>query len=267
MHGNVNLEERKKKISEKMMKIKHRIAVMSGKGGVGKSTVSVNLAYGLSLRGYTVGILDADLHGPNVPLMFGKEGIKLPSISQPLPITENLAISSLSFFVPDNDPIIWRGPQKMGAVSELLEGIEWGEIDFLIVDLPPGTGDETLSIAQNIGPNANAVVVTTPQEVSLLDSRRSVKFAKLLNLKLLGVIENMSGFICPDCGKEVNIFKKGGAEKMAIETNSYFLGSIPMEANIVEAGDTGVPYIASDSIASRKMNSIITNLLEQLNIY
>ena len=154
MHGNPNLEERKKRITEKMSKIKHRIAVMSGKGGVGKSTVSVNLAYGLSLRGYKVGILDADLHGPNVPLMLGREGIKLPSISMPLPITDNLAISSLSFFVPDNDPIIWRGPQKMGAISEMLEGIEWGEIDFLVVDLPPGTGDETLSIAQNIGPDA-----------------------------------------------------------------------------------------------------------------
>ena len=244
--------------------IKNVIAVMSGKGGVGKSTVSVNLAYGLSLRGYKVGILDADLHGPNVPLMLGREGIKLPSISMPLPITDNLAISSLSFFVPDNDPIIWRGPQKMGAISEMLEGIEWGEIDFLVVDLPPGTGDETLSIAQNIGPDAKAVVVTTPQDVSLLDSRRTVKFSRLLNLKLLGIVENMSGFICPDCGKEVNIFKKGGAEKMAEETKSNFLGSIPMDASIVEAGDTGIPYIRTDSMAAKKMNSIITNLLDQL---
>ena len=264
MHGNPNLDERKKRITEKMSKIKHRIAVMSGKGGVGKSTVSVNLAYGLSLRGYKVGILDADLHGPNVPLMLGKEGIKLPSISMPLPVTDNLAISSLSFFIPDNDPIIWRGPQKMGAISEMLEGIEWGEIDFLVVDLPPGTGDETLSIAQNIGPDAEAVVVTTPQDVSLLDSRRTVKFARLLNLKLLGIVENMSGFVCPDCGKEVNIFKKGGAEKMAEETKSNFLGSIPMDVSIVEAGDTGIPYVGIDSMAARKMNSIITNLLEQL---
>ena len=152
----------------------------------------------------------------------------------------------------------------MGAISEMLEGIEWGEIDFLVVDLPPGTGDETLSIAQNIGPDAKAVVVTTPQDVSLLDSRRTVKFSRLLNLKLLGIVENMSGFICPDCGKEVNIFKKGGAEKMAEETKSNFLGSIPMDASIVEAGDTGIPYVGTDSMAARKMNLIITNLLDQL---
>ncbi|MBF4806902.1 MAG: Mrp/NBP35 family ATP-binding protein [Pseudoleptotrichia goodfellowii] len=266
MHGNPNVDERKKKINEKLSRIKNKIVVMSGKGGVGKSTVSVNLAYGLYLRGYKVGILDADLHGPNVPLMLGKEGVKLPALSTPLKIAENLSISSLSFFVPDNDPIIWRGPQKMGAIMEMLEGIEWGEMDFLIVDLPPGTGDETLSIAQNIGPDARSIVVTTPQDVSLLDSKRTVKFSRLINLKLLGIIENMSGFICPDCGKEVNIFKKGGAEKMAAETKQTFLGSIPMEANIVESGDNGLPYISNDSTASRKMNDIINKVLEQLNM-
>lgn len=266
MHSNVNVNERKEKIMNKMSKIKHKIVVMSGKGGVGKSTMSVNLAYGLAMRGYKVGILDADLHGPNVPLMLGKEGVKLPSIATPLQITDNLSISSLSFFVPDNDPVIWRGPQKMGAIMEMLEGIEWGEIDFLVVDLPPGTGDETLTIAQNVGPNAKSIIVTTPQEVSILDSRRSVKFSKLVNLKPLGIIENMSGFICPDCGKEVNIFKKGGAEKMAKETNTPFLGSIPMDANVVEAGDNGLPYVSTDSIASRKLNNIVTNLLEQLEM-
>ena len=265
MHGNPNIDERKKKIDEKMSGIKHKIAVMSGKGGVGKTTISVNLAYGLYMRGYKVGILDADLHGPNIPLMFGREGIKLPSLSTPLKINENLSISSLSFFIPDNDPVIWRGPQKRGAIMEMLEGIEWGEIDFLIIDLPPGTGDETLSIAQNIGTDAKSIVVTTPQDVSLLDSKRTVKFSRLINLNLLGIIENMSGFICPDCGKEVNIFKKGGAEKMAAETKQTFLGSIPMEAVIVEAGDSGLPYIANDTVASRKMNDIINKVLEQLD--
>ena len=266
MHGNVNLEERKKKIQDRMSKIKNKIVVMSGKGGVGKSTMSVNLAYGLSLRGYKTGILDADLHGPNVPLMLGREGLKLPSIGTPLQITENLSISSLSFFVPDDDPIIWRGPQKMGAIMEMLEGIDWGEIDFLIVDLPPGTGDETLTIAQNIGSDAKSIIVTTPQDVSLLDSKRTVKFSRLLNLKLLGIVENMSGFICPDCGKEVNIFKKGGAEKMAKDTNSVFLGAIPMDASVVEAGDTGLPYVSTDSRAARKMNDLITSVLEQLDM-
>ena len=154
----------------------------------------------------------------------------------------------------------------MGAIMEMLEGIDWGEIDFLIVDLPPGTGDETLTIAQNIGSDAKSIRVTTPQDVSLLDSKRTVKFSRLLNLKLLGIVENMSGFICPDCGKEVNIFKKGGAEKMAKDTNSVFLGAIPMDASVVEAGDTGLPYVSTDSRAARKMNDLITSVLEQLDM-
>ena len=264
MHGNVNVQERKQKIDEKMSKIKHKIAVMSGKGGVGKSTLSVNLAYGLSLRGYKVGILDADLHGPNVPLMLGLEGTKLNDLSKPYRVTENLQVTSLSFFLPSSEPIIWRGPQKMGAIMEILEGVEWGEIDFLIVDLPPGTGDETLTIAQNLGIGSKAIVVTTPQDVALLDSRKSVKFATLVNQELIGVVENMSGFVCPECGKEINIFKKSGAEKMAKEMEADFLGSIPMEASIVEAGDTGKPYISTDSIASRKLDAIISRVIEKV---
>ncbi len=265
MHGNVNQQERKQKIEAKMSKIKHKVAIMSGKGGVGKSTMSVNLAYGLSLRGYKVGILDADLHGPNVPLMLGVEGEKLSDLSKPYKITDNLSITSLSFFLPSNDPIIWRGPQKMTAIMELLEGVEWGEIDFLVVDLPPGTGDETLTIAQNLGVGSKSIVVTTPQDVALLDSRKSVKFAALVNQELIGVVENMSGFVCPECGKEVNIFKKGGAEKMALEMNADFLGAIPMDASIVEAGDTGKPYISTDSVASRRLGEIISKIISKLD--
>ena len=152
----------------------------------------------------------------------------------------------------------------MGAIMEILEGVEWGEIDFLIVDLPPGTGDETLTIAQNLGIGSKAIVVTTPQDVALLDSRKSVKFATLVNQELIGVVENMSGFVCPECGKEINIFKKGGAEKMAKEMKADFLGSIPMEASIVEAGDTGKPYISTDSIASRKLDAIISRVIEKV---
>lgn len=263
---NTEMLERKKRINDKMSKIKHKIVIMSGKGGVGKTTIASNISYGLSERGYKVGLLDADLHGPDVPLTFGKEGVKLSNVSMPLPITNNISISSLSFFVPDNDPIIWRGPQKMGAILEMLEYIEWGQIDFLIVDLPPGTGDETLTIAQNIGFGSKAIVVTTPQDISVLDSRRSLKFARLVNLQLLGVIENMSGFVCPKCNEIVNIFKKGGAKKLAQETNTYFLGSIPMDASVVDSIDTGIPYVLSDSIAARKLNDIITSLIERLDM-
>ena len=146
---------------------------------------------------------------------------------------------------------------------EMLEGIKWGEIDYLIVDLPPGTGDETLGIAQNIGTDSKAIIVTTPQKVSLLDSTRSINFARLINLDVLGVIENMSGFICPDCQKEVNIFKKGGAEKMAQEKKTDFLGSIPLDGNIVESSDNGLPFISNDSLAARRMNDIITKVIEK----
>lgn len=264
MHNNVDLQSRKQKIEQKMSKIKYKIAIMSGKGGVGKSTLSVNLAYGLSLRGYNVGILDADLHGPNVPLMLGIEGVKLNDLSKPYKVTNKLQVTSLSFFLPSNEPIIWRGPQKMGAIMEILEGVEWGEIDFLIVDLPPGTGDETLTIAQNLGKGSKAIVVTTPQDVALLDSRKSVKFSTLVNQELIGIVENMSGFVCPECGKEVSIFKKGGAEKMASEMQIDFLGSIPMEASIVEAGDSGRPYISTDSIASRKLDTIISKIIDKI---
>ncbi len=264
MQTNPALAERKQRIDSNMSKIKHKIVVMSGKGGVGKSTTSVNLAYGLSLRGYKVGILDADLHGPNIPIMFGKEGVKLSKISEPLEITENLHISSLSFFVPDNSPVVWKGPQKITAIMEMLEGIRWGEIDFLIVDLPPGTGDETLGIAQNIGTDSKAIIVTTPQKVSILDSTRAINFAKLINLNVLGIIENMSGFICPDCQKEVNIFKKDGAKNMAQEKKTDFLGSIPLDENIVESSDNGLPFISNDSVASRRMNDIITKVIENL---
>lgn len=264
MHSNINIEQRKTKINENMSKITNKVVIMSGKGGVGKSTLSVNLAYGLSMRGYKVGILDADLHGPNVPIMLGIEGEKLNNLSVPYKVNENLYATSLSFFLPSADPIIWRGPQKMGAIMEILEGVNWGTLDFLIVDLPPGTGDETLTIAQNVGVGTKAIVVTTPQDVALLDSRRSVKFSGLVNMELLGVIENMSGFICPECGKEVNIFKKGGAEKMAKELKANFLGSIPMDKNIAEAGDSGKPYIQNESEASIRLNEIIDQVLDKV---
>ena len=264
MHSNINMENQKSKIKENMSNITNKVVIMSGKGGVGKSTLSVNFAYGLSMRGYKVGILDADLHGPNIPIMLGVEGEKLTDLSVPYKINENLCTTSLSFFLPSTDPIIWRGPQKMGAIMEILENVVWGKLDYLIIDLPPGTGDETLTIAQNVGVGTKAIVVTTPQDVALLDSRRSVKFSGLVNMELIGIIENMSGFICPECGEEVNIFKKGGAERMANELNVNFLGSIPMDKNIAEAGDNGKPYIQNESEASIRLNKIIDQILDKV---
>lgn len=234
------------KMNHNLGKIKHKIAVMSGKGGVGKSTVSVNLAYALALRGKKVGLLDADLHGPNVPLMLGVEGQKLPIPNEPMPIIENLKVVSLSFYMETSDsPAVWRGPAKIGVIRQFLGEIAWGELDYLIIDLPPGTGDEPLSIAQDMGDIEGAIIVTTPQDVANLDSGKSVKFCQMVGMPVLGIIENMSGFICPKCGEHLDIFKKGGGERTARRLQVDFLGKIPLTADIVEAGDSGVPFVSN----------------------
>ncbi|MFK4785717.1 P-loop NTPase [Fusobacterium sp. MFO224] len=254
------------RVKSNMEKIKHKIVVMSGKGGVGKSTVSTNIAYGLALKGYKVGIVDADLHGPNVALMLGQEGKKLPTFEPISLLDGNLKVVSLSFFLgSSDDPIIWRGPAKIGAINQLLGDVIWGELDYLVVDLPPGTGDEPLTIAQSIGKADGSVIVTTPQDVAILDSRKSVKFSRLVNLPILGVVENMSGFVCPHCGERIDIFKTGGGEKAANELGVEFLGKIPMNPSIVNAGDSGKPYIASEekNAAHDAINDIINKLVEK----
>lgn len=254
------------RMKSNMEKIKHKIVVMSGKGGVGKSTMSTNIAYGLALKGYSVGIVDADLHGPNVALMLGQEGKKLPTF-EPLTILDGkLKVVSLSFFLgSSDDPIIWRGPAKVGAIHQLLGDITWGELDYLVVDLPPGTGDEPLTIAQGIGKADGSVIVTTPQDVAILDSRKSVKFSKLVNLPVLGIVENMSGFVCPHCGERIDIFKTGGGEKAAAELGVEFLGKVPMNPSIVNAGDNGIPYIGSQekNAAHDALEEIIGKLIEK----
>ena len=200
-----------------MEKIKHKIMVMSNKGGVGKSTVAINLAYGLSERGKKVGILDADLHGPSLAMMSGSKGEILSDGSGkiiPFEINQSLKIISLALLFKDQDnPIIWRGPLKMKAIKQFVEDVEWGELDYLIIDSPPGTGDEPLSLIQLVANLDGVVIVTTPQGVALLDSRKAVNFVKELNVPVLGIVENMSGFICPHCGTESELFKKGGGEK------------------------------------------------------
>lgn len=226
-----------------MKKIKNKLIVMSGKGGVGKSTVSVNLACGLSLMGKKVGLLDIDLHGPNIPKMLGIESRKITKTENSLNpvITESgLKVMSIASIIEDKDkPIIWRGPLKASTINQFVNDVDWGELDYLIIDSPPGTGDEPLSACQAIKSLTGAVIVSTPQEVAILDSRKSIMFAKELNIPFIGVIENMSGFICPHCNEEIDLFGKGGAKKTAKELNVHFLGAIPLIPEIIMRLDNG----------------------------
>ncbi len=244
---------------------------MSGKGGVGKSTVTVNLAVGLAMRGYEVGILDADIHGPNIPKMLKVEDVQLIADDEgiyPAIIPPHLKVMSMAFLSPNRDqPIIWRGPMKMGAIRKFIEDVYWGDLDYLVVDLPPGTGDEPLTIAQLI-PNADgSIIVTTPQDVALLDSRKTVVFSEGLHLPVVGIVENMAGLICPHCGKEIDLFKIGGGEKAAHDLEVPFLGRVPIDPEVVNTGDEGVPIIASspDSSAAVAFNDIIEKVIEFAN--
>ncbi|MDH7594474.1 MAG: Mrp/NBP35 family ATP-binding protein [Methanomicrobiales archaeon] len=237
-----------KKLPEKAkIDVKHVILVISGKGGVGKSTVSVNLAYALSSNGYRVALVDLDMHGPNIPKMLGIEDEKLQAIGDkimPIWVTGNMAVISMALLLPDRDtPIIWRGPMKMVAIRQFLEDVDWGSLDYMVVDLPPGTGDEALTIAQ-IAPNVRgAVVVTTPQDVATLDARKAAHFVEKMGLKVLGIVENMSGFRCPHCNQEIDLFGTGGGRKAAEELRVPFLGSIPIDPDMRKAGDEGRPFI------------------------
>jgi ATP-binding protein involved in chromosome partitioning len=242
------IEEQDKRIDAVLKKIKHRIVVFSGKGGVGKTTVAVNLCYTLVKQNKQVGLLDADITGPNVPKMTGADsspGVDKKS-KQIIPQIKNgLQIISIAPMVPGDTPVIWRGPLRSGTIRQFLADVIWGELDYLLADLPPGTGDEVLTVAQKMIPQM-AIIVTTPQEVSLVDCRRAVNMAKKLNIPIVGVVENMSGLICPHCGKEIDIFSTGGGEKMAEQMGVEFLGRIPMEIKTRIAGDDGRPVVLND---------------------
>jgi Mrp family chromosome partitioning ATPase len=247
--------------------VKHVIMVLSGKGGVGKSTVSVNLAYALSNHGKKVGLLDLDMHGPNIPKMLGIEDHKLAMLGnriEPVHVTGMLSVISMAFLLPDTStPIIWRGPMKMAAIQQFLGEVNWGPLDYLVVDLPPGTGDEALTIAQ-LAPNVRgAVVVTTPQDVATMDARKSAKFIEKLGLPVIGVIENMSGMLCPHCGGEIDLFGKGGGKKIAEELNVPFLGSIPLDIEMRKAGDEGRPFIIrrGDSPTWKSVDKVMEELI------
>jgi len=250
-----------------MIVVRHVILVLSGKGGVGKSTVSVNLAFALANRGMNVGLLDLDFHGPNIPKMLGIEKQRPALLShaiEPIHVTKNLAVMSMGFLLPDTStPVVWRGPMKMGAIRQFLTDVNWGSLDYLVVDLPPGTGDEALTIAQ-IAPNVKgAVIVTTPQEVAVMDAIKAAKFIEQLDIPVLGVVENMSGMICPHCHEEIDLFSKGGGKKAAEDLGVQYLGGIPLDPEMVKAGDEGKPFILQhkDSPTGKAVDAVMENLI------
>ncbi|MEA3280200.1 MAG: Mrp/NBP35 family ATP-binding protein [Thermodesulfobacteriota bacterium] len=232
-------------VTESLQKIKNKLIIMSGKGGVGKTSVSVNLSIALAAKGYKVGIMDVDLHGPDVPRMLGLKGMLALNQTQklsPMSFSENLqAVSVESLTQNKDDAIIWRGPIKHSAIRQFIADVEWGDLDFLIIDSPPGTGDEPLSVAQTIK-DAKAIIVTTPQEVALADIRKSINFCKTVKMEIFGLIENMSGFTCPNCGEKIDLFGTGGGERTADAMGVTFLGRIPFDLNVVSCGDTGVSF-------------------------
>jgi ATP-binding protein involved in chromosome partitioning len=255
-------------LKRRMSKIKHKIAVISGKGGVGKSTVTVNLAMAFAMHNHAnkVGILDADITGPSVPKILGLHGQRFqvgPPGIFPVPGPLGIKVVSMDFLMEsDESPVIWRGPLKMGAIKQFLSDILWGELDFMFIDLPPGTGDEPLSVMQLIPEMDGAVIVTLPSELSEIVVKKSVTFSRQLNIPVIGVIENMSGFVCPKCGETVNIFKTGGGQKIAEDLSIPFLGSIPIDPEICSDSDSGMPFITehTNSPATKAFKEIVKKI-------
>ena len=259
----------RQQLQSRLCRVKHKILVLSGKGGVGKSTVAVNLATALSLAGRPVGLLDTDIHGPSIPKMLHLEGVRIQTRGDALLPVElgSLRVMSIGFLLAGADQaVIWRGPMKMGVIRQFLKDVEWDDLDYLVIDCPPGTGDEPLSVAQLIPDADGALIVTTPQEVALIDVRKCVSFCRRLSLPVLGVIENMSGFVCPTCGEVVEIFKRGGGERMAAEMGVPFLARIQMDAAIVESGDAGRPCVQHqpDSASAQAFAGIVEAVRERL---
>lgn len=262
------LDEQQKSLRIRMNKVKHKIAVISGKGGVGKTMVTVNLAIAFTKRGNPgrIGILDADIHGPCVPKMLGIKGQTLqagPPGTFPATGPLGLKVVSMDFLLPNQEtPVIWRGPLKMTAIRQFLSDIVWGELEFLLIDLPPGTGDEPLSVMQLLPEMDGVVIVTIPSEVSQDVVKKAVSFARQLNIPVIGIIENMSGFICPSCGAEIDIFKVGGGQKISKDLDVPFLGRIPLDPKICEDSDKGLPFIIehTDSPAAKAFVGIVRKI-------
>ncbi len=251
-------------IAESLGKIKNKIFVMSGKGGVGKSSMAVNIAMGLANKGYKTGLMDVDLHGPSVPQMLGLKEEKLETIDEkiiPIAYSDNLSVISIESMLDSIDKaVIWRGPLKIGVIRQFISDVKWGNLDYLVIDSPPGTGDEPLTVAQTIK-DAKAVVVTTPQNVSIRDVRKSINFCGQVNMNILGLIENMSGFVCPSCGENIDLFKTDGGKKIAVEMNIPFLGKIPIIPEVVQACDNGKPAINTSEKFKEAMESVFNAIV------
>jgi len=258
--------EERRKLQSRLCRIRHKVVVLSGKGGVGKSTVAVHLATALMLSGRRVGLLDVDIHGPSIPTMLGLERERIRGSEDGLLPVEagGLKVMSLGFLLGhQDDAVIWRGPMKMGVIKQFLKDVAWGDLDVLVIDSPPGTGDEPLSVCQLIGALDGAVIVTTPQKVAAADVRKSITFCRQLRVPVLGVVENMSGFVCPKCGEVTQILRSGGGKRMAEDLHVPFLGSIPMDPKIAEAGDSGSALTDRDhaSPLARTMDEIIARIV------
>ncbi|TFG91851.1 MAG: ATP-binding protein [Syntrophobacterales bacterium] len=260
-------QQEQKALSDRMGRIKHKIMVLSGKGGVGKSTVAANIAVSLAMEGNKVGLLDTDFHGPSIPTLLNLEGRRPGSDGKsilPVEFGEGLKVMSIGFLIPNqDDAVIWRGPMKMSVIKQLLTEVNWGDLDYLIIDFPPGTGDEPLSVAQLIPGADGAVIVTTPQNLSLNDVRKCINFCKQLSVPVLGVVENMSGLVCPHCHEVIDLFKAGGGKAMADMMGVPFLGRIPMDPQIVEASDSGKPFVYhnGDTEAAKAFAGVVGPLL------
>ena len=237
--------DKDEEVRASLQRIKHKLVVMSGKGGVGKTSTSVNLAIALARRGHKVGLMDVDLHGPDVPRVLGLSamlGLSSNHKLDPLRYNDHLKVVSIeSLMASKDDAVIWRGPMKYSAIRQFISDVDWGDLDFLLIDSPPGTGDEPLTVAQTIA-DAKAVIVTTPQEVSLADVRKSISFCHTLKMDIFGLIENMSGYVCPHCSETVDIFGAGGGEKTARDARIDFLGRIPLDPRVVRCGDAGQSF-------------------------
>ena len=255
-------------LQRRMRQIGRKLLVLSGKGGVGKSTVAANLAVSLARSGQKVGLLDVDIHGPSIPQLLGLTGRSVGlQEGQIIPIDSGggLSVMSIGFLLAsEKDPVIWRGPRKFGLIRQFLTDVEWGRLDCLVVDSPPGTGDEPLTVAQLVGSPVGAVIVTTPQDLAIADVRRCISFCQAVSVPVVGIIENMSGYVCPGCGRQVDLFKAGAGRKLAAETHVPFLGRVPIDPAIVSAGDAGTPFVALDAPAQGPATAAFADIVQRI---